>query len=50
MRDGSHYTKQGTYVLCDIPSCPAGTEIAARGTFRPQPGTNCSMLDVFIGR
>ena len=50
LRDGSYLTRKGTYVLVEIPRCPAGTEIVVKGTFRPMPGTDVSMLDVFIGR
>ncbi len=48
--DGFAKTRSGIYVLVEIPACPAGTEIVARGTFRPTEQSETSMLDVFLGR
>ncbi len=50
VRDGDYMTRKGTYVLATIPRCRPGTKVVARGTFRPMPGTDTSMLDVFLGR
>ena len=50
VREGTRLTRKGTYVLSEIPRCPAGTEIVCRDTFRPSPGTETTMLDVFLGR
>lgn len=50
VRCGSQLTRKGTYVLAEIPHCPAGTEIVVQAEFRNMPGTDTSMLDVFLGR